>query len=110
METNKYSLIADASVPAFSMFTMIRQYLSMLMRGCGARLQLIWHRAGYNSMQEFVEEDIVHARLLIRCLLAASAWVFRWHHRELTQFPLRFKALGDSLLQVQLKMTSLNRL
>lgn len=86
--------------PAFSPVHVVLQYDSMLLRGVGSRLGLLYFAHGYDSLQEWLtsESGRAYGEMLLRCLLCSSSWLYRRLEHEFGCFPWRLAQVADERL------------
>ena len=87
--------LAQATCDCTSPFVAVLQYYSRLLRGHGARLELVWRSASCSSYAEWCRSCQDQVQLLRRVILNASGWVYRRHIKELSKFPWKWASLGN---------------
>lgn len=95
-----YPYIMDYVSQEFSRVTVVLQYYSLLLRGQGSRLQLLWRQCGCSSFEAWVVSFPEMAHQLAGALVLAASLVHRRHHVLFSSWPWKLAQIADGRLSL----------
>jgi hypothetical protein len=95
LDTSNPPLLFDMLLPSASPVVAVLQQLSTMLAGKSSRLTLLFRFAGCSCMEDWGAQEPDLYKLFCSCILTASAWVWRRHHRELHSYPWKLFQVAD---------------
>jgi hypothetical protein len=98
--SSTYPYLMDYVSQEFSRVTVVLQYYSLLLRGEGSRLQLLWRQSRCSSFEAWLRDFPGMANQLAGALTLAASLVHRRHQVLFSSWPWRLAQIADGRLSL----------